>query len=79
MKNGLGLARYAIARIGSWEYVFLARATNSISPAHWSAFEPYFLNLICTSGYRKFYEENPMVYDVTFLEYVNSVIPGGCA
>ena len=71
-------SRYAIARIGSWEYMFLARNSNSISPAHWEAIEPYFQNLICTPGYRKFYEENTVFYDMSFVEYVTSVINDEC-
>lgn len=72
-------SRFAIARLGAWEYMFLARRSNSISQAHWDAFEPYFLTLLCTAGYRKFYSENTKYYDQTFNTYVASVADQWCA
>ena len=71
-------SRYAIARLGSWEYMFLAKRSNSISEGHWAAFEPYFATLICTPGYRKFFEENKLFYDFSFIEYVSLVISKSC-
>lgn len=71
-------SRYALARIGSWEYMFLARNSGSISSSHWNAFEPYFQNLICTPGYRKFFIENTDFYDMIFANYVTSFINEGC-
>jgi hypothetical protein len=55
--------RYAFPRLGSWEYIYLSRQSNSISETHWSAFNPYFADLICNSGYKKFFEENTIAFD----------------
>lgn len=69
-------SRYATPRIGAWEYMYLARQTNSISDSHWQGFHPYFENLICDTGYREFFEKNTITYNPEFVEFVNEIIDG---
>jgi len=69
--------RFAMPRIGSWEYMFLARQTNSISESHWMAFNPYFEYLICTAGYKRYFQENTYQYNLEFSQYVQGIV-GEC-
>lgn len=66
--------RYAAPRLGAWEYMFLARQTNSISESHWAGFHPYFDFLICNTGYNVFFNDNPHIYNPEFVEFVEGVI-----
>jgi len=70
--------RFVLTRFGAWEYMYLAKQENSISNAHWSAFEPYFMSQICRGGFRKYYDENGISFDITFREYLDDKISTQC-
>jgi len=70
--------RFVLTRFGAWEYMYLAKQENSISDAHWSAFEPYFMAQICGGGFRKYYNENGISFDTTFRQYLDEKISIQC-
>ena len=67
-------SRYALPRIGAWEYMFLSKQTNAISDSHWRGFQPYFEHLACDTGYRVFFEQNTFAYNPEFVTFVEKVI-----
>ena len=71
-------SRYALPRIGDWEFLFLAERDNAISTVQWNAFERYFHHIACMSGYRKFWEENRISYAQVFQDNVDEVLRTEC-
>jgi hypothetical protein len=63
---------------GLWEYLYLGRQENSITPAVWSAFDPYFRGIVCMPGYRRFYAEQRHAHAPEFITYVETDAMRAC-
>ena len=62
--------RYGFSLFGIWEYIFLSNQQNALSDLQWTAFEPYFLAISCSPGYRSFWKKNSHGYSPEFKTYV---------
>jgi len=62
-------ARVAYARFGMWEYIFLSNRENAISHQQWTALEPYFIDLSCKMGFKRFWAENRTGFSPEFVNY----------
>jgi hypothetical protein len=65
-------------RMGIWEYLYLGKLDNTITPATWSAFDPYFRDLSCMKGNRRFFEENRVGHASLFMDYLDSGVFPHC-
>ena len=70
--------QFMLPRIGAWEYLYLAKQEGSASPGAWAAFDPYFREVICTSGLTRVFTEYKSAYAPTFVAYVESDPLRGC-
>ena len=70
--------QFMFPRIGLWEYLYLSKQDNSISPSVWMAFDPYFRDVICMKGYRRFVEENRVAHAPIFMEYLETDVFPDC-
>jgi hypothetical protein len=68
----------AFSRIGSWEYLFLARQDSAISEAQWEAFDPFFSTLMCRPGYRVFWQKNHLSFTSYFGNHVDAKLASNC-
>jgi len=67
---------FTFPRIGVWEYLFLANQRDILTEGMWVGFQPYFQDLMCTPGYRRWWNENGHKNDPSFIAHVESqVIP----
>ena len=61
---------------GTWEYIYLANQDGAVSELQWRAFQPYFLELICSPGYFKIWDEMQYAFAAEFIDYMStSAIP----
>ena len=63
---------------GTWEYIYLANQDGAVSDLQWRAFEPYFLELICSPGYHKLWGELQYAFSTEFIDYMSSDAIGSC-
>ena len=63
---------FNLSRVGLWEYLYLGTLENSISSAAWSAFDPYFREVVCKPGHRRFFEELRSAHSPEFIAYVET-------
>ena len=69
--------RFVFHRMGVWEYLYLAKHKNALLVFQWLAFDPYFAELSCLPGYRRFWEENLSAFAPAFRAYLETeVLPG---
>ena len=68
----------AFPRFATWEFVFLARASGAVGPEHWNAMDPYFTEMLCHEGYRRFWRENMAVFSPAFVSHVDAAKPSAC-
>ena len=60
----------AFPRFATWEFIFLARKAGAVSEDHWSAMDPYFTEMLCHAGYRRFWQESMPVFAPAFAKHV---------
>jgi hypothetical protein len=65
-------------RMGLWEYLFLGKMDDTITPQTWSAFDPYFRSLACLSGHRRFFEEQRIGHAPEFMRYLDEKVFPDC-
>ena len=70
---------FAFPRVGVWEHTFLAHSENSISEIQWTALEPFFINMFCKAGYRRFMKENRVAWSLDFLSYIDTEATPKCS
>ena len=68
----------AFPRFATWEFVFLAREAGAVGEDHWEAMDPYFTEMLCHPGYRRFWNENIPVFSLAFARHVNTAKPTAC-
>jgi len=68
----------AFPRFATWEFVFLARGAGAVGEDQWAAMDPYFTEMLCHSGYRRFWRENMQVFASSFVKHVDSAVPSVC-
>jgi hypothetical protein len=67
--------KIAEARLGTFEYAYLATNKGTIDSYYWEAIRPYAENYMRKPGYRRFWAEaSEAVYHPEFITYINSVI-----
>ena len=71
--------QFNFQRIGTWEFVYLGMQNNSVSPAVWSALDPYFRGIACMKGHRQFIDENRAAHAPQFIEYLDSEVLKYCS
>lgn len=64
--------QFMLPRLGAWEYLYLAKLDGSVSQGAWAAFDPYFREIICTAGIRRFMEQYESAYAPEFVAYVEN-------
>ena len=64
--------------LGTWEYIYLANQDGAVSDLQWRAFEPYFLELVCSQGYRKLWNELQYAFSTEYINYMNSMAIPNC-
>ena len=68
--------QFNFSMMGLWEYMYLGKQNNSITPAVWSAFDPFFRGIVCMPGHRRFFEEQKHAHATEFMTYIEiEVIP----
>lgn len=70
--------RFSYPRFGEFEHLYLSHNTGSISEMQWSAFEPYFVDLACKPGPKRFWSENRHAWSAEFVDYMENVVHPGC-
>lgn len=70
--------QFMYPRVGVWEFLYLEKQDKAISDTVWGAFEPYFLDMVCTNGYRRFLDESYSGFAPTFIEYVETTAIPTC-
>lgn len=65
-------------RMGLWEYLFLGKEDGTITPAAWSAFDPYFRSIACLRGHRRFFDEQRIGHAPKFMTYLDEEVFPGC-
>ena len=71
-------SHFNFQRIGTWEYVYLGTLDNSISPALWEAFDPFYRSMSCLKGHKRFIEENRHAHAPQFIAYLESEVLSNC-
>ena len=69
---------FLLGRLANWEYLYLMRQENSISPVAWTAFDPGFRVMVCDPGYRRFFEEYSIRHAPAFIAYLESDVFPDC-
>ena len=70
--------RIAYSRIGLWEYVYLSSREKAISDTQLIALEPYFIQLVCSNGLKKFWAENRVGFSPEFAAYYELEARSAC-
>jgi len=70
--------QFMYPRIGVWEYLFIAKQQGSITDTVWTAFEPYYLSIICKPGYRRWWKEYGQSNAPDFIKYVEEQVLPTC-
>lgn len=65
-------------RMGTWEYLYLARQDDALSETQWEAFDPFFVTLICRPGYKLFWEKNHRAFSSSFGSHIDSTMATEC-
>lgn len=65
-------------RMDNWEYLYLGKQDNAITPAVWSAYDTYFREIVCMPGHRRFFQENRTAYAPPFIAYLESEVLSNC-
>ncbi len=74
-------ARFAIfvlVRWSAWEYLYMMKQEDSISPVAWTAFDPGFRVLVCMRGHRRFFEERSLFFAPQFIAYLEAKVFPNC-
>ncbi len=66
-------------RMGIWEYAYFGIQENTIAPAIWSAFDPYFRGIVCMKGHRRFFDEQRHGHAPEFVAYLEADVFPDCA
>lgn len=67
--------KIAEARLGTFEYAYLATNRGTIEYYYWEAIRPYAEHYMLKPGYRRFWSEAAeAIYHPEFISYINSVI-----
>jgi hypothetical protein len=69
----------AYPRIGLWEFLFLATQEDALSDVQWQAFQPYYADIACRPGYRRFWELQRHGFSPGFQDYMEAEIHPNCA
>lgn len=69
----------AYPRIGLWEFLFLATQEDALSDVQWQAFQPYYADIACKPGYRRFWGLQRHGFSPGFQEYIDSEVHPNCA
>jgi hypothetical protein len=67
-----------VPRMGVWEYLYLGRLEGTVTDTMWSAFEPYYLSIICKPGYARWLGEYGTQFAPVFVEYLQVTVIPGC-
>ena len=70
--------QFNFPRMDTWEYLYLGNQDNMITPAVWSAFDPYFRGIVCMRGHRRFFRENRAAYAPQFIVYLETDVLPDC-
>jgi len=71
--------QFEYPRMGTWEYLYLGRLENSMSPGIWAAFEGFFLSTVCMKGHRRFFDENRNAHSPQFMNYLDTEVFPECS
>ena len=71
--------QFTLPRLGAWEYLYLAKLQGSVSKGAWAAFDPFFRDLVCKPGLKRFIDEYESAFAPEFVNYVNDDPLKACA
>ena len=69
---------FLYVRFGVWEYLFVSYQDEAIPDSVWSAYEPYYLSIICKPGYQRWWQIHSESNNPDFVVYVNNVVNTRC-
>lgn len=70
--------QFIMPRFGVWEYLYLGRQDGSVTDTLWSAYDPYYLSIVCKPGYKQWLVEFGDAFAPDFLNYLNLTIQTNC-
>jgi hypothetical protein len=70
--------QFMYPRFGVWEYLYVAIQDDAITESVWSAYEPYFLSIICKPGYQRWWQQNRSSHNPEFIVYVDEILADDC-
>ena len=73
------LTKFLLIRWSAWEYLFMMKEEDSISPVAWTAFDPGFRVVVCMRGHRRFFEESSLDFAPRFIAYLEADVFPNCA